>query len=134
MPREPHSGGFQSIDEYIARFPEEIQALLTTVRATIHAAAPDAEERISYQMPTFALHGNLVYFAALKDHIGFYPTSSGIAAFKEELSGYASSPGAVRFPINQPLPLDLIRRIVQFRATENRQKAAAKARPKRSGA
>ena len=115
---QPSKSSFRSIDEYIARFPEAIQAQLNAVRATIRAAAPDAEERISYQMPAFALHGNLVYFAALKNHIGFYPTSSGIAAFKDELAAYEGTPGAVRFPLNQPLPLDLIRRIVEFRVAE----------------
>lgn len=129
---QQRTSGFQSIDEYIATFPPDIQALLETVRATIKAAAPGAEERISYQMPAFALHGNLVYFAALKDHIGFYPTSSGIAAFKDELAGYKSTPGAVRFPIDQPLPLDLISRIVRFRVTENLNRAAAKARAKKA--
>ena len=120
--------GFQSVDEYIATFPAEIQAILEEMRSTIRAAAPDAEERISYQMPAFALHGNLVYFAAAKNHIGFYPTSSGIAAFQQELSAYDGSKGAVRFPIGQPLPLDLIRRMVEFRVAENLSRAAAKAR------
>ena len=120
--------GIDSIDAYIATFPQEIQALLETVRATIRAAAPEAEEKISYQMPAFALKGNLVYFAALKQHIGLYPTSSGIAAFQEELAAYTSSKGAVRFPFDQPLPLDLISRIVRFRVAENLAKAAAKAR------
>ena len=125
-------GGFSTIDEYIAGFPADTQALLETVRATIRAAAPGAEERISYQMPAFALHGNLVYFAALKDHIGFYPTGSGIEAFKDELSGYDVTKGSVKFPVNQPLPLDLIRRIVQFRVTQNLDNAAAKARKKQA--
>jgi uncharacterized protein YdhG (YjbR/CyaY superfamily) len=129
---QQRKSGFQSIDEYIATFPADIQALLETVRATIKAAAPGAEERISYQMPAFALHGNLVYFAALKDHIGLYPTSSGIAAFKDELAGYTSTPGAVRFPIDQPLPLDLISRIVRFRVAENLSRAAAKAGTKKA--
>ena len=120
--------GFRSIDEYIATFPEDIQALLQTVRATIRAAAPDAEERISYAMPTFALHGNLVHFAALKNHIGLYPTSSGVAAFKDELAGYVSTPGAIQFPLNQPLPLELISKIVKFRVAENLKRAAAKTR------
>ncbi len=123
-----HTGGFRSVDAYIAAFPGDRQALLEAVRATIKAAAPDAEERISYNMPAFALHGNLVYFAALKNHIGVYPTASGIAAFKDELSVYESTKGAVRFPVNQPLPLDLIRKIVHFRVAENLTKAAAKAR------
>lgn len=125
--------GFQSIDEYIATFPAGIQAILEELRAAIRAAAPDAEERISYQMPAFALHGNLVYFAAAKHHIGFYPTSSGIAAFQQELSAYEGSKGAVRFPIGQPLPLDLIRRMVEFRVAENLRRAATKSRKKSEG-
>jgi uncharacterized protein YdhG (YjbR/CyaY superfamily) len=128
---EHHKGGFRSIDEYIATFPEDIQALLEAVRATIKASAPGAEERISYQMPTFALNGNVVHFAALKNHIGFYPTPSGIEAFKDELSMYEGSKGAVKFPIGQPLPMELISKIVQFRVTENLNKAAAKARKKK---
>ncbi len=129
---EQRTDGFRTIDEYIATFPEDIQALLEAVRATIKASAPDAEELISYQMPAFAQHGNLVYFAALKNHIGLYPTSSGIAAFKDELSMYESSKGAVKFPIKQPLPLELIGKIVQFRVSENLNKAAAKARKKKA--
>jgi uncharacterized protein YdhG (YjbR/CyaY superfamily) len=123
--------GFRSVDEYIAAFPADIQALLQSVRATIRAAAPDAEERIAYLMPTFTLHGNLVHYAALKNHIGFYPTSSGIAAFEQELAPYEGTKGAVRFPIDQPLPLDLISRIVRFRVTENRERAAAKTQAKK---
>jgi uncharacterized protein YdhG (YjbR/CyaY superfamily) len=129
---ESSKGGYRSIDEYIAGFPADTQALLETVRAAIKAAAPGAEVRISYQMPAFALHGNLVYFAALKNHIGFYPTGSGIEAFKDELSGYDVTKGSVKFPVNQPLPLDLIRRIVQFRVTQNLDNAAAKARKKKA--
>jgi uncharacterized protein YdhG (YjbR/CyaY superfamily) len=125
-------GEFSTIDEYIATFPEDIQAALEAVRATIKAAAPGAKELISYQMPAFALHGNLVYFAARKDYIGFYPTSSGIAAFKDELSKYKGSKGSVRFPIDQPMPMELIRRIVQFRVTANLNKAAAKAGKKQA--
>jgi len=104
---ESKTVGFVSIDKYIATFPEEIQKILGELRATIIAAAPDAEEKISYQMPTFALKGNLVHFAALKNHIGFYPTPSGIEAFKDELSIYEGTKGAVRFPIGKPLPLEL---------------------------
>jgi uncharacterized protein YdhG (YjbR/CyaY superfamily) len=129
---EHNKDGFRSIDEYIATFPEDIQALLEAVRATIKASAPGAEERISYQMPAFAQNGNLVYFAALKNHIGFYPTSSGIEAFKDELSIYESSKGSVKFPISQPLPMELISKIVQFRVTENLNKASAKARKKKA--
>ena len=126
--------GYRTIDEYIAAFPADRQALLQTVRATIRAAAPDAEERISYQMPAFAQHGNLVYFASLKNHIGFYPTGSGITAFQAELAGYETSPGAVKFPVDQPLPLDLITRIVQFRVAANLENAATKAGKKKAPA
>lgn len=124
---EQSKKGFSSIDEYIATFPQDKQALLETVRATIKATAPQAQELISYQMPAFALKGNLVYFAALKNHIGFYPTGSGIEAFKAEMSGYEVSKGSVKFPLDQPLPLELISKIVQFRVNENLGKAAAKA-------
>ena len=116
----------QTIDEYIASFPKEIQELLETMRNTIKEAAPDAEETISYQMPTFRLKGNLVHFAAYKNHIGFYPTPSGIEKFKDELSVYKGAKGSVQFPIDQPLPLDLISKIVKFRAAENLEKAKAK--------
>ena len=119
---------YHTIDEYIALFPADVRARLEAVRATIRAAAPDAEERISYQMPTFALKGNLVHFAAQKGYIGFYPTSSGIAAFKDELASYQSTPGAAHFPLDQPLPLDLIRRITEFRVAENLRRAEEKTR------
>jgi len=119
---EPKKSGFTSIDEYIAAFPEETQKILEALRAVIKAAVPEAKEKISYQMPTFDLNGNLVHFAAFKNHIGFYPTPSGIEAFKQELSGYTGAKGSVQFPINQPLPLDLIRRIVEYRVAENRAK------------
>jgi uncharacterized protein YdhG (YjbR/CyaY superfamily) len=112
---ESNKVGFVSIDEYIATFPEEIQKILEVLRATIKAAAPDAEEKISYQMPTFALKGNLVHFAAWKNHIGFYPTSSGTQAFRHELSIYEGAKGSVKFPIDKPLPLELISKIVKFR-------------------
>ena len=116
----------QTIDEYIAQFPEVVQALLREMRAVIRAVAPEAEEKISYQMPTFYLNGNLVHFAAYKNHIGFYPAPSGIEHFKEELSGYAGAKGSVQFPLDQPIPFDLVARITTFRAEENRAKAAAK--------
>jgi len=118
--------GFHSIDEYISSFPVEIQKILEELRATIKAAAPDAEEKISYQMPAFALKGVIVYFAAWKNHIGFYPTSSGTQAFKRELSIYESAKGSIKFPIDRPLPLDLISKIVQFRVAENLRKAELK--------
>jgi uncharacterized protein YdhG (YjbR/CyaY superfamily) len=120
---ESNQKGVNSIDEYIANFPKDVQKILEELRTVIKASAPDAEERISYQMPAFALRGNLVYFAAHKKHIGFYPTSSGIEAFKPELSRYESAKGSVRFPIDEPLPLELISRIVKFRVTENLKKA-----------
>jgi uncharacterized protein YdhG (YjbR/CyaY superfamily) len=117
---------FDTIDEYIANFPEEVQGKLKKLRETIQKAAPDAVEKISYQMPTFALHGNLVHFAAYKKHIGFYPTPSGIEKFKQELSGYKSSKGAVQFPLDQPIPYDLVRQIVTFRVRENLERGATK--------
>lgn len=112
----------KSIDQYIQKFPKEIQTLLTEMRSAIHLAAPQAIEKISYQMPTFYLNGNLVHFAAFKNHIGFYPTSSGIAAFAEALSGYKHAKGSVQFPIDKPLPLELIKKIVEFRVMENSKK------------
>ncbi len=108
-----------SIDEYIRGFPAEVQDLLTSLRSAIRLAAPDAVEKISYQMPTFHLNGNLVHFAAYKNHIGFYPGPSGITAFKEELKIYKTSKGAVQFPVDRALPLDLIKRIVVYRAQDN---------------
>ena len=111
--------GFNSIDEYIQTFPQDIQKILQEVRATIKAAAPEAEEKISYQMPTFFLKGNLIHFAAFKNHIGIYPTPSGTEAFKRELSIYQGAKGSVRLPIDEPMPLKLISRIVKFRVAEN---------------
>lgn len=108
-----------TIDEYIRTFPGDVQEKLRAMRATIHAAAPEAEEKISYQMPTFFLKGNLVHFAAFKNHIGFYPVPTGMMAFKKELSAYETSKGGVRFPLDKPLPLALVARIVKFRVTEN---------------
>ncbi|MDX9882418.1 MAG: DUF1801 domain-containing protein [Prolixibacteraceae bacterium] len=118
--------GFSNIDEYIARFPEEIRAILEELRQTIRDAAPEAEETISYQMPTFRLNGNLVHFAAYKNHIGFYPAPSGIEAFQKELSAWKWAKGSVQFPVDKPLPLKLIASIVGFRASENKKRAAAK--------
>lgn len=116
------------VDEYIATFPEGTQVLLVQLRSTIKKAAPQAEEVLSYQMPAYKFHGILVYFAGHKHHIGFYPTSSGIEAFKQELSVYKGAKGSVRFPLDQPLPLRLISQIVQFRVIENREKAIAKSK------
>ena len=116
----------QSVDEYIAGFPPEVQEILQQVRTTISEAAPDAEEAIKYRIPTFTLEGNLVHFGAFKKHIGFYPTPSGLEQFKDELAGYEGSKGAVRFPLDKPVPYDLIRAIVKFRVKENLERAAAK--------
>ena len=118
----------QDIDEYIQAFPKDIQRLLESVRQTIREAAPEAEETISYQMPTFKQNGILVHFAAFKNHIGFYPGASGIAAFQEELSVYEGGKGSVRFPLGQPLPLDLVGEIVRFRVRENLEKAKRRRR------
>ncbi len=123
---DSRKAGFTSIDEYIATFPEPVQERLREMRATIKVAAPDATEKISYQMPTFFLKGNLVHFAAFKNHIGFYPTPQGIEAFKDELSVYEGAKGSVQFPLGQPLPLELVSRIVQFRAAENLKKSTKK--------
>jgi uncharacterized protein YdhG (YjbR/CyaY superfamily) len=123
---EPRTKGITTVDEYIALFPEEVQEKLKKVREVIRSAAPEAVERISYQMPAFNFHGNLVYFAAFTDHISFFPTSSGVAKFKDELSPYDTSKGTVRFPLDQPLPYDLIRRITAFRVKENRSKPTKK--------
>ncbi|MGE5740403.1 MAG: iron chaperone [Candidatus Aminicenantes bacterium RBG_16_66_30] len=113
----------RSVDDYIAGLPERTKGLMVELRRSIRAAAPGAEEKISYQMPAFYLEGTLVYFAAFKNHIGFYPTSSGVAAFSRELAPYGVSKGTVRFPLDQPLPLRLITRIVKFRVAENLKKA-----------
>lgn len=117
---------FTNIDEYIATFPEDIQQILRQMRAVIHAAAPEAEEAISYAMPTFKLNGNLVHFAAFKNHIGFYPTPSGTEAFQQQLSPYKAAKGSVQFPLNQPIPYDLVTQIVKFRVQETQAKAEAK--------
>jgi uncharacterized protein YdhG (YjbR/CyaY superfamily) len=122
---------FNTIDEYILQFPPEVQETLNTLRKVIKEAATDAEEKISYQMPTFAFHGNLVYFAAYKNHIGFYPTSSGIAAFKQELSEYKGAKGSVQFPLEKPLPYELISEIVKYRVAENMKRAEDKLKKKK---
>lgn len=113
---------FESIDEYISTFPKKVQKTLVGLRRAIKKAAPEAIEKISYQMPAFWLNGNLVYFAAYKNHIGFYPTSSGIRMFSKEISAYKNSKGAVQFPIDEPLPMDLIIKMVKFRVSENSRK------------
>jgi uncharacterized protein YdhG (YjbR/CyaY superfamily) len=110
---------YKNIDEYIATFPEEVQTVLQKLRQAIRDSAPEAKEAISYQMPAFKLNGTLVWFAAFKNHIGFYPTSSAIKAFKEKLSSYEVSKGTIRFPIDKPIPFELVKEIVKFRVKQN---------------
>lgn len=109
----------KDIDSYISLHQENVKLILGKLRETIKEAAPEAEEMISYQMPAFKLHGILVYFAACKNHIGFYPTASGISAFKEELSAYKGAKGSVQFPFDKPIPYKLIKKIVQYRVKQN---------------
>jgi uncharacterized protein YdhG (YjbR/CyaY superfamily) len=115
-----------NIDEYIADFPHEVQEILQQIRSLVRKAAPEAKEAIKYQIPTYVLNGNLVHFAAYKKHIGFYPTPSGIEQFKKELSAYKSAKGSVQFPIAEPIPFNLIEKIVRYRVVENRSKTSAK--------
>ncbi|MDQ0091413.1 uncharacterized protein YdhG (YjbR/CyaY superfamily) [Paenibacillus anaericanus] len=121
----------ESIDEYIRKFTPEVQTILESLRKVIKESAPGAEEKMSYQMPTFALHGNLVHFAAYKNHIGFYPTPSGIDAFREELAKYKGAKGSVQFPLEKPLPYELISKIVKFRVDENIKLAEEKKKKKK---
>ncbi|HYV39155.1 MAG TPA: DUF1801 domain-containing protein [Gemmataceae bacterium] len=114
----------KTIDAYISTFPSDVQAILQTLRTTIQKAAPAAEETIKYQMPTFVLNGNLVHFAAWKKHIGLYPPLKASGAFREELAPYAGPKGCLKFPLDKPMPLGLIRKIVKIRVEENRNKAA----------
>lgn len=125
-----HPTAPQTIDDYVAGFPPDVQAILEKMRRTIRNAAPDAEETIKYRMPTFTLKGNLVYFAAFKKHIGFYPVPTGIEKFKRELAVYKGGKGSVQFPLDQPMPFDLISKIVKFRVKENLARAAAKGKKK----
>jgi uncharacterized protein YdhG (YjbR/CyaY superfamily) len=115
-----------NMDEYIAGFPKHTQEILEKLRATIRKAAPGAEETINYAIPTFILKGNLVHFAAFKNHIGFYPAPSGIEAFKKELSVYEGAKGSIKFPIEKPLPFGLITKIAKFRVKENLERAKKK--------
>lgn len=115
-----------TIDQYIGGFPNDVQEVLEKVRMTIHKAAPDAKEKISYSMPAFEQNGIVVYFAAYKNHIGLYALPSGHSAFKEALSKYKSGKGSVQFPLNQPMPFDLITKIVKFRVRENLEKVKNK--------
>ena len=123
-------GNVNTINDYIAFCPADIRKTLIELRDTIKKAAPMAEEKISYQMPAFFQKGVLVYFAAQKNHIGFYPASSGVEAFKEELSEYSTSKGVIRFPYGKPLPLKLISEIVRFRVIENLEKDELKRKKK----
>ncbi|MFA4924752.1 MAG: DUF1801 domain-containing protein [Ignavibacteriaceae bacterium] len=121
---------FKTVDEYLSAFPKNVKDILAELRKTIKQAAPQAEELISYNMPAFKLNGILVYYAAYRKHIGFYPTSSGIEAFKKELSGYKWAKGSIQFPLDQPLPTELITNIVKFKVMRNSEKAAAKTKKK----
>ncbi len=120
----------QNIDEYITGFPSDVQKILEKIRRTIRKAAPDAEEAISYQIPAFKLKGNLIFFAAYKRHIGLYPAPRGSEEFKEELAGYEGGKGTVQFPLDKPIPYDLISRITKFRVKENLARAEAKGKKK----
>ena len=116
----------KDIDAYIGGFPPDVRKKLEAVRRTIRAAAPDASEKISYQIPTFTLHGNLVHFAAFRNHIGFYPGAEGIKAFKAKLKGYKSAKGSVQFPLDKAVPLGLVTAIVKFRVEADSKKAKPK--------
>lgn len=116
---EKEKNTFATIDEYIAQYPEERQALMQSIRKVILEEAPEATERVSWQMPTFYLKGNLVHFAMHKAHIGFYPGNSGVESFQDRLTEYKTSKGAIQFPLSKPIPYDLIREIVRFRVKEN---------------
>lgn len=109
---------FDTVDEYIASYPKDVQAILERIRGIVRKAAPVAEERIAYGMPTYKMRRNLVHFAAFKGHIGLYPTPSATGAFAVELEHYESGKGSIRFPLDKPIPYDLIRRIVEFRVSE----------------
>jgi len=114
----------KDIDEYIDRFPEDVQNVLHKIRALINEVVPDAEEKISYQIPTFTLNGSyLIYFAGFKNHVSVYPAPRGTEQFKKELAGYEGGKGTVRFPLDQPIPYGLIKRIVKFKVKENKEKA-----------
>lgn len=118
------------VDAYIAGFPKPVQVLLRKIRAVIRKAAPEAEEGIGYQMPAYTFHGPLIYFAGYGHHIGFYPGAAGLANFKKEIAAYKSAKGSVQFPLDEPLPLDLVTRIVAFRVRENGLKAKNKSKAK----
>ncbi len=123
---KPSPAAPTTIDAYIEGFSEDVQEILEKIRGIIKEAAPDAEEAIKYQIPTFVLNGNLVHFAAFNKHIGFYPAPSGIEQFKDALSVYKNAKGSVQFPLDSAIPYTLIKKIVNFRVKENREKAASK--------
>jgi uncharacterized protein YdhG (YjbR/CyaY superfamily) len=123
---DDHQAGTKLIDDYIAQFSPQVQDRLTALRKVILTAAPGAAQKIAYRMPTFVLHGNLVHFAAYGNHIGFYPTPSAIEEFRDELAQYKWAKGSVRFPLDEPMPLELIDRMVRFRVRENAEIAARK--------
>lgn len=127
---ETTSKKFKTVDEYLSAFPQNVKDILAELRKTIKQAAPHAEELISYNMPALKLNGILVYYAAYNKHIGFYPTASGIEVFKKELSGYKFAKGSIQFPLDKPLPLELIIKIVKFRVAKNLEKTNAKAKMK----
>ena len=129
---KPTSTKFETVDEYLSAFPKNIRDILKELRQTIKQAAPQAEEVISYNIPAFKLNGMLVYYAAYKEHIGFYPTPSGIEAFKKELSRYEGAKGSVQFPLDKPIPFDLISKIVKFRVKKNLEKTKSKEKKKNS--
>lgn len=124
----------KNIDEYIGWFPEDIQKILEKVRALIQTSAPEATEDIKYAMPTFVLNGNLVHFAAFKNHIGFYPAPTGTEAFREDLAPYKTGKGSIQFQLDEPIPYDLIKKITLFRVDENLKKAKTKSSKKKAEA
>jgi len=128
----PTKANPNAIEKYIAIFPEDVRAILEKIRTEIRKAAPDAEETINYGIPTLTLEGNLVHFAGFKNHIGFYPTPSGIEKFKKELSVYEGAKGSVKFPLDKPIPYALIGRITKFRVKENLERAQAKGKKKKT--
>ena len=123
---------YKTVQEYLSAQPAPVKAMLQQMRSTIKEAAPEAEEVISYNMPAFKLNGMLVWYAAFKNHIGFYPRPSGLEAFKKEIAIYKSTKGAVQFPMDQPLPLPLVTKIVKYRVKENKEEAVTKAAKKKS--
>lgn len=120
------------IDEYIAGFPTKVQKILQKVRKTIQKAAPDAAEAISYAIPTFKLNGNLVHFAGYQNHVGFYPAPQGVAEFEVDMARYGAGKGTARFPLDEPIPYELIARITTFRIGKNMERAAAKSTKRRA--